>query len=46
MAKNQLVLIEEDEHEWLLDDQTRAVGRRGLAQARRALVQASRRVAA
>ena len=33
----QLVLIDEPAPEWRLDDETRDVGRRGLAQARAAL---------
>lgn len=33
----QLALIERSELEWRIDDQTREVGRRGLAEAREAL---------
>jgi len=42
----QLVLIEDEEASWKLDDRTREVGRKGLAEARKALLEATRRVAA
>ena len=37
MTRQQLVLIESPASEWRLDDSTRAIGRRGLAEARSAL---------
>jgi len=42
----QLTLIETSEREWRLDEHTRTVGRRGIEEARRALQDAARRVAA
>ena len=42
----QLVLIDERPDNWKLDEQTREVGRKGLAQARAALEEAARRAAA
>jgi hypothetical protein len=35
--EEQLHLIEPDEPEWVIDDATRAIGRRGIEQARQAL---------
>jgi hypothetical protein len=44
---SQLVLVlETDDDEWRLDQRTREVGRRGVAEARRALEEATRRTAA
>jgi hypothetical protein len=42
---DQLVLLEDDERQWKLDERTRELGRRGVAQAREALRQADRRAA-
>jgi hypothetical protein len=42
----QLRLIEDRPAEWRLDEQTREIGRQGLAEARAALQQAARRAAA
>jgi hypothetical protein len=42
----QLVLIEDEEASWKLDERTRELGRKGLAEARKALQEASRRAAA
>ncbi|MBV8691387.1 MAG: hypothetical protein JOZ37_18995 [Actinobacteria bacterium] len=42
----QLVLIEDEETAWKLDERTRELGRQGLAEARRALAEATRRAAA
>jgi hypothetical protein len=42
----QLVLLEQDEHDWRLDERTCELGRNGVAEARRALVEATRRAAA
>ena len=42
----QLVLIETSAESWRLDDATRAIGRRGLAEARSALQAGGRRAAA
>lgn len=42
---DQLVLLEDDERQWQLDERTRELGRRGVAQAREALRQADRRAA-
>jgi hypothetical protein len=39
----QLVLIDETERQWRLDDRTREVGRRGIAAARDVLRKAARR---
>jgi hypothetical protein len=39
----QLVLIDETERQWRLDDHTREVGRRGIAAARDVLKKAARR---
>ena len=44
--KDQLTLIEAPERRWRIDSETRAVGRKGLEQARRALADAARRKAA
>lgn len=44
MAK-QLVLIERSPGDWRLDDHTREIGRAGVAEARKALAEASRRAA-
>lgn len=41
--ERQLVLLEEDAPEWRLDDETRAVGRAGIADARQALRDALQR---
>ena len=38
--REQLVLVETEEHPWHLDERTREVGRRGVEQARRALREA------
>jgi hypothetical protein len=45
MTRQQLVLIESPAAEWRLDDSTRAIGRRGLAEARSALRAAQARAA-
>jgi hypothetical protein len=42
----QLVLLDSADHDWRLDDRTRNVGRQGLAEARKALIEAARRAAA
>jgi hypothetical protein len=43
----QLLLIPEDaENDWHLDEHTKEMGRQGLADARKALVEAQRRAAA
>jgi hypothetical protein len=42
----QLVLLEQDDNDWHLDEHTRELGRRGVAAARRALIEAARRTAA
>ncbi|MBV9253560.1 MAG: hypothetical protein JO054_04975 [Actinobacteria bacterium] len=42
----QLVLIEDEDTAWKLDERTRELGRQGLAAARRALAEATRRAAA
>jgi hypothetical protein len=43
----QLVLLEVDEErKWKLDERTRELGRQGVAEARKALVEATRRAAA
>ena len=42
----QLVLIEHEKSDWRLDERTREVGRKGLAEAREALREATRRAAA
>ena len=42
----QLVLIEDAKSDWRLDERTREVGRKGVAQAREALREATRRAAA
>lgn len=42
----QLILLDADTSDWKLDDHTREIGRRGLAQARAALAEAVRRSAA
>ncbi len=39
---DQLALLEDDERQWRLDERTREIGRRGVAQARQALRQADR----
>jgi hypothetical protein len=44
--KDQLQLLEPPEQRWRLDAETRAVGRKGVEQARRALAEAARRKAA
>jgi hypothetical protein len=46
MTRQQLLLIESPTAEWRLDDTTRAIGRRGLADARSALRAAKARVLA
>jgi hypothetical protein len=38
---DQLVLLEDDERQWRLDERTREIGRRGIALAREALRQAA-----
>jgi hypothetical protein len=43
---DQLVLIEHADVDWRLDEHTKEVGRRGIAEARRALAAAARRAAA
>jgi hypothetical protein len=43
---DQLVLIDAREVDWRLDDYTKEVGRRGIAEARKALADAVRRAAA
>jgi hypothetical protein len=45
MTRQQLVLIESPAGSWRLDDSTRAIGRRGLAEARSALRAAQARAA-
>ena len=42
----QLVLIEHEKSDWRLDERTRELGRKGLAEAREALREATRRAAA
>lgn len=42
----QLVLLDPQEVDWRLDDRTRELGRRGIAEARRMLAEAARRAAA
>ena len=42
----QLVLLEETETDWRLDERTRELGRKGVAEARKALTEAARRAAA
>jgi hypothetical protein len=42
----QLVLLDDERTDWKLDDRTRELGRRGVAEARKALIEASRRAAA
>jgi hypothetical protein len=42
----QLVLIEERKTEWRIDERTREAGRRGVAEARKALAEAAARRAA
>jgi hypothetical protein len=44
--KDQLKLLEPPDERWRLDPETRALGRRGLEQARQALAEAARRKAA
>ena len=39
---DQLVLLDDDDREWRLDERTREIGRRGVALAREALRQADR----
>jgi hypothetical protein len=46
MTRQQLVLLETPSAEWRLDDSTRAIGRRGLAEARSALRAAKARATA
>ena len=46
MRKNQLVLIENLEADFRIDDRTKDLGRRGIAAAREALRSASERIAA
>jgi hypothetical protein len=46
MTTTQLVLIEDRADDWRLDDRTKEVGRKGLADARAALQDAMRRAAA
>jgi hypothetical protein len=46
MTRQQLVLIDSPTAEWRLDDSTRAIGRRGLAEARSALRAAKARAVA
>ena len=41
--ERQLKLLEVDEPSWRIDDETRAIGRAGVAEARRALAEALRR---
>ncbi len=42
----QLRLIDPADHDWRLDQQTRETGKKGLAEARKALAEAARRAAA
>ena len=42
----QLVLIDDRPVDWRIDDRTREIGRKGLAEARAALQAASRKIAA
>ncbi len=44
--KDQLTLLEPPHERWRLDSETRAVGRKGLEQARQALAEAAKRKAA
>jgi len=44
--KDQLQLLEPPEQRWRLDAETRAVGRKGVEQARQALAEAAKRKAA
>ncbi|HLK42009.1 MAG TPA: hypothetical protein VKV34_01615 [Thermoleophilia bacterium] len=42
----QLRLIDPADHDWRLDQKTRETGKKGLAEARKALAEAARRAAA
>jgi len=44
--ERQLILLEDTSVDWRLDDETRRRGRQGVAEARAALVDATRRAAA
>lgn len=44
--ERQLILLEDVDVDWRLDDETRRRGRQGVAEARAALVAATRRAAA
>lgn len=46
MARQLVLLEDQDERDWQLDERTRETGRRGVAEARKALVEAARRAAA
>lgn len=46
VMRRQLVLLEPDTSDWRLDETTKEIGRRGLAEARKALQQALREAAA
>jgi hypothetical protein len=41
--ERQLVLLDENPPEWRIDDETRAIGQAGIAEARRALQEALQR---
>ena len=42
----QLALLSDDDQDWRLDEHTREIGRRGVAEARRVLAEAMKRPAA
>lgn len=44
--ERQLILLEDNDADWRLDDETRRRGRQGVALARAALTEATRRTAA
>jgi hypothetical protein len=44
--ERQLILLDDKNADWRLDDETRQRGRQGVAEARAALVEATRRAAA
>ncbi len=44
--ERQLMLLDDNAIDWRLDEETRRLGRQGLAEARAALVEATRRAAA
>lgn len=44
--ERQLILLDDNNTDWRLDDETRQRGRQGVAEARAALIEATRRAAA